>query len=99
MNIVGPKKFYKFVQERLRSQPSSLPLNDCKKPGDVKLVEEIEIKVEEMLEDRAKFKQQNETSAKCLEGTEHAKKGPNESSRKLDVVEPEKKRIFIRSRL
>ncbi|KAJ9182832.1 hypothetical protein P3X46_006782 [Hevea brasiliensis] len=97
--VTGPKKFYKFVQERLQNPPTSLPLNNCKKPADVKLVEEMQIKVEEMLEDMAKLKQQNETSAKCMEGTKPVKKGPNEGSRKLDVLEPEKKRIFIRSRL
>ncbi|KAF2285946.1 hypothetical protein GH714_009137 [Hevea brasiliensis] len=79
--------------------PTSLPLNNCKRPADVKLVEEMQKKVEEMLEDMAKLKQQNETSAKCMEGTKPVKKGPNEGSKKLDVLEPEKKRIFIRSRL
>ncbi|KAJ9153633.1 hypothetical protein P3X46_027054 [Hevea brasiliensis] len=96
--VTGPQKLFKFVQERLQDPPTSLPLNNCKKPEDVKL-EEMQTKVEEMLEDMAKLKQQNETSAKCTEVTEPLKKGPNEGSRKLDVLGPEKKRIFIRSRL
>lgn len=99
LNILGPQKLHRFVQERLQNPPTSLLLNNCKKPEVEKLAEEMQMKVEDMLEDMAKLKQQNETSAKYMEVTEPLKKGPNEDSRKFSVLKPEKKRIFIRSRL
>lgn len=87
------------MQESLQNPPTSLLLNNCKKPEVEKLAEEMQMKVEDMLEDMVKLRQQNETSAKYMEVTEPLKKGPNEDSRKFSVLKPEKKRIFIRSRL
>ncbi|XP_048235572.1 uncharacterized protein LOC8277665 [Ricinus communis] len=97
--LTGQKKLYKTVQERLKYPPASLPLSNCNKPEDAKLEEEMRKKIEDMLEDMAKLKQQNETSARCVEEKEPLRRGPNEGSKKLGVLGPEKKRIFIRSRL
>ncbi|WCJ32120.1 hypothetical protein M5689_013562 [Euphorbia peplus] len=91
--VTGPKRLYEIVQEKLKNPATSIPVNKCK---NVKIGERMQLRVEEMLEDMGKLKQQNESSIKCIERME---KGPNEDSKRLYVLEPEKKRIFIRSRL
>ncbi|KDP38939.1 hypothetical protein JCGZ_00696 [Jatropha curcas] len=96
--VNGPKKLYRIVQERLKNPPTSLSLKNCKKPEDVKLLEDMQIKEEET-EGMVKLKKQNDTSAKFVRGKEGLKKEPNEGNRSSDVLEPEKNRIFIRSRL
>ena len=93
VRIPGGKKLYEtLLQERFKDQTTKLKLED------VKLMEEERrlAKIEDMNE----VKQQSKTAAvKAVGGSEPEKKKIPQGIKEMELQDPNRKRIFIRSRL
>ena len=66
-----------------------------KKISDENLLAELE----KIQEDMSDVKQQHKVSAKCVEESESSKKKPEEDMKGSDLLQKNRKRVFIRSRL
>ncbi|KAG6689400.1 uncharacterized protein LOC122280481 [Carya illinoinensis] len=99
--VTGRKQMHKIVQEGFRHQPTSPALDDMKKPEDLKVVmQELQAKEDGVQEDTNKPKQGTRLSAKSVNGSSAVlKKKPKDSKKGSDLLETDKKRVFIRSRL
>ncbi|XP_040988302.1 uncharacterized protein LOC121235929 [Juglans microcarpa x Juglans regia] len=99
--VTGRKQMHKIVQEGFRHQPASPALDDKKKPEDLKVVmQELQAKEDGVQEDTNKPKQGTRASAKSVNGSSAVlKKKPNDGKKGSDLLETDKKRVFIRSRL
>uniref|UniRef100_A0A2P2J3R5 Uncharacterized protein MANES_03G116200 n=1 Tax=Rhizophora mucronata TaxID=61149 RepID=A0A2P2J3R5_RHIMU len=97
--VSGLKKLYRIVEERFTRPPASLPLSECKKPEELKLMQKMQTKINELQEDLTELKQPDMTVSRSIDGTECEKDVRNEGIKESGVQETEKRRIFIRSRL
>ncbi|CAB4277606.1 unnamed protein product [Prunus armeniaca] len=99
--LPGRKQVYQIVQEGLKDQPPSVSPNDNKKPEDLKLaMKDMHAKMENMQEDTNIVKQQHNISAEHVMGSADPKKMPDERGiQGSDLLQNNKKKIFIRSRL
>ncbi|XVF70393.1 hypothetical protein PTKIN_Ptkin11bG0158100 [Pterospermum kingtungense] len=90
--FTGGKKLYQiFLQERFKDERTR------RKFEDDKLKEKMQLAKMEDMNDGVKLQSKTETS-KPVGGSEHKKKMP-QGLKELDLQEPNRKRIFIRSRL
>lgn len=101
LTTAGRKRGYQIVQEGLKDQPLSVSPDDTKKPEDLKLaMEDMNAKMENMQEDTNIVKQQHNISAEHVMGSADPKKMPDgRGIQGADLLQNNKKRIFIRSRL
>lgn len=92
MSIAGGKKLYhNFLQEKVKDEPTRRKLEDDK------LKEEMQLATK--MEDMNEVKQESKTqTGKPAGGSEHMKKMP-QGLKELDPQDPNRKRVFIRSRL
>lgn len=91
---------HKIGQEGLKNTPHSSSLTE-KKSEELKLVmDKMQAEMEEAEEHKNKMMQHHCTSAKIVDVSEPMKKFPGEGAKgSANVMQNDKKRIFIRSRL
>ncbi|KAF5730655.1 hypothetical protein HS088_TW19G00248 [Tripterygium wilfordii] len=97
--VNGMKRVYKIVQERFMDRAPALPSNGQNKCEDFALAEEIRAEMEGAQENMTNLKQENMTSANYVDELQGTKKISNERFKGSDLLETERKRVFIRSRL
>ncbi|EOY12807.1 Uncharacterized protein TCM_031328 isoform 1 [Theobroma cacao] len=95
--FTGGKKLYEILQERFKAQPTPPLLNCKRKSEDDKLMEKMQLA---KMEDMNEVKQESKTAGKPVAGSEPMKKKKIPHDMKdLGLQNPDRKRIFIRSRL
>ncbi|WRX28131.1 NB-ARC - like 10 [Theobroma cacao] len=96
-STAGGKKLYEILQERFKAQPTPPLLNCKRKSEDDKLMEKMQLA---KMEDMNEVKQESKTAGKPVAGSEPMKKKKIPHDMKdLGLQNPDRKRIFIRSRL
>lgn len=100
MLIAGRKHADKMVREELINIPMLTPLK-TKEHLDKKVANELlfETKVEEVKEEMNNIKQQYKTSNKLVEDSQPPNKMGDNGFKRINLIQKDEKKVFIRSRL
>lgn len=95
MSFAGRKEVKKVEQQELRyKRPFPVSFNEPKKQEDVKLVV-----MEKVQENMNNVKQQHETAAECVAGRGALEDTSGGGFKGSDLLQNQRKKVFIRSRL